>query len=411
MLSATDPQHTSNSSNSLQPRHYLLFVVFIAIIGAFSSLVNDMYLPTIPAMRREFHTTPSMTQMGLSLAMLGMGLGSIVWGSLSDHFGRKRILIISLAIFVVATGVSLLSSTIEFFISMRLLQGIGAGGAMVLSTTIPADVYGGRQLGKLMGIVGAINGSAPAAGPLLGGFMADSIGWRGIFVVLIAIGLIMSWWTTRINETLPPSRRLAAPKIKAYLIAYKMMLLNGRFMIYVLIKALGIAMLYAYISSGPFILQDHYHFSALEFGLIFGTNTLACTLGAAVAPRFHIEKQAMVTGVLGMFLFSLALAAQMWFDWPFFLYELIALPMLFFLGLIFSSSNTLAMDVGRSEAGTSSAILGVVKYILAAIVSPLCGIGNMLHSTALTMVATALIALFFAILAYRLAPLADMVRK
>lgn len=411
MLSATDPQHTSNSSNSLQPRHYLLFVVFIAIIGAFSSLVNDMYLPTIPAMRREFHTTPSMTQMGLSLAMLGMGLGSIVWGSLSDHFGRKRILIISLAIFVVATGVSLLSSTIEFFISMRLLQGIGAGGAMVLSTTIPADVYGGRQLGKLMGIVGAINGLAPAAGPLLGGFMADSIGWRGIFVVLIAIGLIMSWWTTRINETLPPSRRLAAPKIKAYLIAYKMMLLNGRFMIYVLIKALGIAMLYAYISSGPFILQDHYHFSALEFGLIFGTNTLACTLGAAVAPRFHIEKQAMVTGVLGMFLFSLALAAQMWFDWPFFLYELIALPMLFFLGLIFSSSNTLAMDVGRSEAGTSSAILGVVKYILAAIVSPLCGIGNMLHSTALTMVATALIALFFAILAYRLAPLADMVRK
>lgn len=379
MLSATDPQHTSNSSNSLQPRHYLLFVVFIAIIGAFSSLVNDMYLPTIPAMRREFHTTPSMTQMGLSLAMLGMGLGSIVWGSLSDHFGRKRILIISLAIFVVATGVSLLSSTIEFFISMRLLQGIGAGGAMVLSTTIPADVYGGRQLGKLMGIVGAINGLAPAAGPLLGSFMADSIGWRGIFVVLIAIGLIMSWWTTRINETLPPSRRLAAPKIKAYLIAYKMMLLNGRFMIYVLIKALGIAMLYAYISSGPFILQDHYHFSALEFGLIFGTNALACTLGAAVAPRFHIEKQAMVTGVLGMFLFSLALAAQMWFDWPFFLYELIALPMLFFLGLIFSSSNTLAMDVGRSEAGTSSAILGVVKYILAAIVSPLCGIGNMLH--------------------------------
>lgn len=88
MLSATDPQHTSNSSNSLQPRHYLLFVVFIAIIGAFSSLVNDMYLPTIPAMRREFHTTPSMTQMGLSLAMLGMGLGSIVWGSLSDPFGE-----------------------------------------------------------------------------------------------------------------------------------------------------------------------------------------------------------------------------------------------------------------------------------------------------------------------------------
>ena len=393
-----------------RPKSYGLFVVFIAIIGAFSSLVNDMYLPTIPAMTREFHTTPSMTQMGLSMAMLGMGIGSVLWGSLSDHFGRKPILIISLLIFALSTGVALLSPDITFFVAVRLVQGFGAGGAMVLSTSIPADVFAGRQLGKLMGIVGAINGIAPAAGPLLGGFLADRVGWRGIFVVLLAIGIGMTIWTTRTNETLPPARRIAARRLSDYLKSYRTMLLNGRFMIYVVIKALGIALLYAYISSGPFIIQDHYHFSALTFGIIFGANALAIAAGAMLAPRFRIMKQAMVVGTVGMFLLSLGMAAVMWYELPFWAYELVAVPLVLCLGMIFSSANTLAMDVGRADAGTSSAILGVVKYILAAIVSPLCGLGNLMHSSAVVVIVTAAIALLFAFLAYRLSPLSDMVK-
>lgn len=393
-----------------RPKSYGLFVVFIAIIGAFSSLVNDMYLPTIPAMMRQFHTTPSMTQMGLSMAMLGMGIGSVLWGSLSDHFGRKPILIISLLIFAVSTGVALLSPDITFFVAVRLVQGLGAGGAMVLSTSIPADVFAGRQLGKLMGIVGAINGIAPAAGPLLGGFLADRVGWRGIFVVLLAIGIGMTIWTTRTNETLPPARRIAARRLSDYVKAYRTMLLNGRFMIYVIIKALGIALLYAYISSGPFIIQDHYHFSALTFGIIFGANALAIAAGAMLAPRFRIMKQAMVVGTVGMFLLSLGMAAVMWYELPFWAYELVAVPLVLCLGMIFSSANTLAMDVGRADAGTSSAILGVVKYILAAIVSPLCGLGNLMHSSAVVVIVTAAIALLFAFLAYRLSPLSDMVK-
>ncbi len=393
-----------------RPKSYGLFVVFIAIIGAFSSLVNDMYLPTIPAMMREFHTTPSMTQMGLSMAMLGMGIGSVLWGSLSDHFGRKPILIISLLIFALSTGVALLSPDITFFVAVRLVQGFGAGGAMVLSTSIPADVFAGRQLGKLMGIVGAINGIAPAAGPLLGGFLADRVGWRGIFVVLLAIGIGMTIWTTRTNETLPPARRIAARRLSDYLKSYRTMLLNGRFMIYVVIKALGIALLYAYISSGPFIIQDHYHFSALTFGIIFGANALAIAAGAMLAPRFRIMKQAMVVGTVGMFLLSLGMAAVMWYELPFWAYELVAVPLVLCLGMIFSSANTLAMDVGRADAGTSSAILGVVKYILAAIVSPLCGLGNLMHSSAIVVIVTAAIALLFAFLAYRLSPLSDMVK-
>ncbi|MDE7351077.1 MAG: MFS transporter [Muribaculaceae bacterium] len=137
-----DPSTTQTTPTlSPAPRNYGIFVAFIALIGAFSSLVNDMYLPTIPSMMREFHTTPSMTQMGISMAMIGMGIGSVLWGSSSDRYGRKPILFVSLIIFVVATGLSLLSKSITFFICCRLFQGLGAGGAMVLSTSIPADVY------------------------------------------------------------------------------------------------------------------------------------------------------------------------------------------------------------------------------------------------------------------------------
>lgn len=392
------------------PRNYILFVTFIAIIGAFSSLVNDMYLPTIPSMMKEFHTTPSMTQMGISMAMLGMGLGSVLWGSASDRYGRKPTLIISLIIFVAATVVSLFSGNITFFIICRLFQGFGAGGAMVLSTSIPADVFMGRQLAKLMAIIGVVNGVAPALAPVLGGFMASRLGWRGIFVVLLVIGVVMTFWTTRYKETLPPARRLQTHGIKDYLKAYRTLFVNGRFMIYVTIKAVAIGLLYAYIASAPFILQSHYGFSALMFGLIFGGNALAMSVGSTLALKFKVMKQGMVVGCIGMFVCAVAEAIVMWNESAFIWYEIFAVPMLLFSGMIFSSANTLSMEVGRSEAGTASAILSVVKYAFAAVVSPLVGLGNMFHSTAIVFVVVTGIAVVLAWFASRLTALSDMER-
>lgn len=392
------------------PRNYALFVTFIAIIGAFSSFVNDMYLPTIPSMMKEFHTTPSMTQMGISMAMLGMGLGSVLWGSASDRYGRKSVLIVSLLIFVISTALSLFSTNITSFIIYRLFQGLGAGGAMVLSTSIPADVYMGRQLAKLMAIVGMINGIAPALGPVFGGLMADWVGWKGIFVLLLIIGLVMTFWTTHYNETLPPQRRLQVHGVSGYVKAYRTLFSNGRFMIYVTIKAVAIGLLYAYIASAPFIIQSHYGFSALVFGLIFGGNALAMSVGSTLALRFKVMKQGLVVGCVGMFVFAVAEAVVMWNEASFMWYELCAVPMLLFSGMIFSSANTLSMEVGRNEAGTASAILSVVKYAFAAVVSPLVGLGNMFHSAAITFVAVTSISLILAWKASRLSSLSDMER-
>ena len=281
---------------------------------------------------------------------------------------------------------------------------------MVLSTSIPADVYMGRQLAKLMAIIGVVNGVAPAVAPVVGGVMADWMGWRGIFVVLLIIGVVMTIWTTRYKETLPPQRRLQVHSFSDYLKAYRNLFTNGRFMIYVTIKAVAIGLLYAYIASAPFILQSHYGFSALAFGLIFGGNALAMSVGSTLALRFKVMKQGLVVGCIGMFIFAVAEAIVMWGQGAFVWYEIFAVPMLLFSGMIFSSANTLSMEVGRSEAGTASAILSVVKYAFAAVVSPLVGLGNMFHSTAIAFVVVTAIALILAWKASRLPSLADMER-
>lgn len=390
---------------------YWAFLVFIAVLGAFSSLVNDMYLPTIPKMMHEFHTTASMTQMGLSMAMLGMGIGSLIWGSLSDRYGRKPMLLLSLGIFVVATGVSLLSKTIDFFIITRLFQGIGAGGAMVLSYSIPADIYEGRRLASVMALVGAINGFAPAASPLIGGLMADSVGWKGIFAVLLAIGVVMLLWSWKRPESLQASARLGGKGFREYLHAYRTLLADRRFMLYVLIKAIGIGLLYAYISSAPFIYQTYYGFSSFEFGLIFGLNALALAVGSMLVMRFKVIKRGLVLGTVVMSVFGIAEAAVIYHGLHFGWYELIAVPMLLGAGMVFSSANSLAMDEGRADAGTAGAILNVVKYVFAAIVSPLVGLGDLLHSTAWSFVAICVIAIVFVIPVSALRPKTDMIKQ
>ena len=258
--------------------------------------------------------------------------------------------------------------------------------------------------------MGAVNGVAPALGPVIGGFMADQVGWRGIFIVLLVIGFIMTFWTTRYQETLPSQRRLQTHSFSDYLKAYKSLFTNGRFMIYVTIKAVAIGLLYAYIASAPFIIQTHYGFTALEFGMIFGGNAIAMGIGSALAPRFKVMKQGMIAGCIGMFLFAVAEAIVMWTEASFLLYEIFAVPMLLFAGMIFSSANTLSMEVGREEAGTASAILSVVKYAFAAVVSPLVGLGNMFHSASIAFVVITTIALILAWKASHLTALTDMQR-
>lgn len=375
-------------------------VVYLAGLSAFGSFVNDMYLPSLPSMMNFFGCSVSMVQMGLTTGMIGLGVGQMVLGPISDRYGRKPVLVWSIALFCAAAVVSLFSPTIHFFLICRLFQGFGASGGYFLARTIPADVFSGRPLAKTMAIIGAINGFAPACAPVLGGFIAAKFDWKGVFVVLAAFGAVLLAFSTKLKETLPAERRGSSvlTDFKNYLLLAK----NKAFMTHVLLKGSALGLLFAYISSAPFIIQTHYGFSEVQFGLIMGGNAVLVVAGSMFALRFRPLKRAAFMGMLVLCVAVAAEAVVMLSVDRFLPYELMLLPILFALGMIFTVSNTLAMNEGRDHAGDASAVLGVAGYVFGAVVSPLVGLGDIMRSTALTFIVVAAIVLVAAFMSRRL---------
>ena len=363
-------------------RYYWFLVLYLVLLSALGSFVNDMYSPTLPAMCRFFSCSVPTVQMGLTMGMVGLAVGQLVLGPVSDRYGRKPVLIGSLTLFIIAAIVSVFSPTIQFFVTCRLFQGIGASGGYFLARTIPADIYSGRNLAKLMALIGAINGIAPASAPVIGGVTADAFGWKGVFVVLTVFALIVLALSPLMKESLPDIRRSTGKWWKS-MSGYKQLLKNRPFIIHVCFKGTALGLLFAYISSSPFVLQTHYGLSQTGYGLVIGLNAIFMATGSMVALKFKPLKKAANFGAKTLTLGVMAEAIALYAIDSIWIYEICTVIILFALGTIFTTSNTLAMNEGRQQAGEASSLLGISGYIVGAIVSPMVGIGNVLHSTAI----------------------------
>lgn len=375
-------------------RYYAFLISYLVLLSAFGSFVNDMYLPTLPEMTRFFHCSVSEVQLGLTMGMIGLGAGQLLLGPLSDHYGRKPVLMVSMAVFVAGAVASVFAPTIHAFLLWRLVQGLGASGGYFLARTVPADIYGGRQLARMMALIGAINGFAPASAPVIGGLLADSVHWQGIFWILAAFAALLIVISFFFKESLPPPRRTKGNVLDSFR-EYGPLLRNRPFMTHVLLKGSALGLLFAYTSSAPFIMQTVYGWSQLDFGLFMGFNALFAAAGSMFALRFKILKRAAwVAGIVLMLSVSveglvLLLIRDFW------AYELALLPMIFCMGMIFTVGNTLAMNEGRTNAGAASAILGVGGYAFGAAVAPLVGLGDILHSTAIVFLVMGALTLLF----------------
>ena len=374
--------------------YYIFLIAYLVLLSAFGSFVNDMYIPTLPEMRRFFHCSISEVQLGLTMGMIGLAIGQIVLGPMSDKCGRKPILVGAMLIFIGASLASVHSASIHEFLVWRTIQGVGASGGYFLARTIPADIYGGRPLAKMMALIGAINGFAPASAPVLGGLLADTIHWQGIFLVLAAFAALLIIIGFGFKESLPKSRRFSGKLIDAFK-EFGPLLKNRAFMVHVLLKGSALGLLFAYTSSAPFIFEEHYHFSSLHFGLFMGFNALFAAMGSMFALKFKVLKDAAWIGGWVMMVSTCTNAAALLFINDFWAYECTLLPMIFSMGMIFTVGNTLAMNEGRTDAGTASAILGVGGYIFGAVVAPLVGLGDIMRSTAIVFLVMAALTLFF----------------
>lgn len=330
-----------------------------------------------------------MVQMGLTTSMIGLAVGQLFFGPLSDKYGRRRPLLAAMALFLVSTVLCIAAHSIEQFVTMRFIQGVAASGGIVISRSVATDKFSGAELGRMLAVIGAINGVAPVTAPIIGGALTDRIGWQGIFCILLVLGLVLLAGSWHYRETLPAERR-SSVAWRDILHGFGSVLRNRRFVGYVLQFGFAQGVLFAYIASSPFITQEHYGFSAFGFSLCFAANAVAIGVAATSAVRFRRPEQGTLTGCIGMIVFAIAEAAALASGCSFWIYEALLFALLFCMGLTFTTSTTLAMDCTREHAGTASALLGASGFAFGGIVSPLVGLGDTLLSTGTVFVVCAL---------------------
>lgn len=171
----------------------LFILVLLGMLTAFGPFVTDMYLPSLPSMGEYFSTSSSMVQLGLTTSMIGLAVGQIFFGPLSDRYGRRIPLQVAMWLFIVSTIFCLFAQNIQQFVAFRLIQGIAGAGGIVIARSIATDKFSGKDLAKMLAIIGAINGIAPVVAPIIGGVFTEAIGWQGIFIILLVLGWVCSF--------------------------------------------------------------------------------------------------------------------------------------------------------------------------------------------------------------------------
>ena len=200
---AAERNTTSEKTNSR-----LFLLIAMGMMSAFGPFVTDLYLPGLPALATYFGTTTSWVQLSLTSSMVGLASGQLLIGPASDKYGRRGPLVLSMILFIVSTAACLLAWNIESFVFFRVFQGIAGAGGVVISKSVAADLYQGRELNDFFSLLMVINGLAPIVAPVIGGFVMRYTDWEGIFIILLAIGIVLFGVSMHFRESLPKERRI-----------------------------------------------------------------------------------------------------------------------------------------------------------------------------------------------------------
>ncbi len=355
----------------------LWLTVFLGMMTAMAPLSTDMYLPSLPVMQADFGISASLVQMTLTMTMLGMALGQIFAGPVSDYYGRKKPLIIGMTAFTVATIGCVLAENIMAFLCFRFVMGFAGASGIVVSKAIARDVCEGPELTRFFAMLMMVNGLAPIIAPVIGGQILLFTTWRGVFVTLVAIGFVLLLATLVYKETLSPEKRLAG--LKASFAKFPQLLKNRYFLGHCLLQCFAFGGFFAYISGSPFVFQNIFQVSPQAYSLIFGGIGVGLLVAGALPARLAgrvPEEKMLQTAMLISFFGSVLLFVGFWFE----VGLAVILPILFFtitpLSVLGASSFSLALSRQGKNAGTASALLGFSSMILGGCMMPLVGIAG-----------------------------------
>ena len=354
-------------------------VVVLGLLTMFGPLSLDLYLPALPQLADDLGTSTSAAQLSITACLVGLALGQLVAGPLSDRLGRRRPLIVGLSAYLVASVACALAPSVTVLIVLRFIQGLGGAAGIVISRAIARDLYSGRALMIFFSRLLLIAGLAPVIAPILGGQLTRIMSWRGIFAVLAGFGavlLLAGWFGLR--ETLPPERRVVGG-FRRTLHGYNTLVHDRFFVGCVLSSGLAGASMFAYIAGSTFVLQRIYGMSPQGFSLIFGGISFGLVAAAQGGARLALIWP--LTRVL-----ALGLAINLTGATALLVTVVTGLPlgaligalvvMVCAVGLIFPTANALAMADYPDLAGTASSLQGLSQFLFGAIAAPLVGIAG-----------------------------------
>ncbi|MYW95626.1 multidrug effflux MFS transporter [Amycolatopsis rubida] len=348
-------------------------------LSAFGPLSIDMYLPALPRMAGDFQASDTTVQLTLTAFVIGLAVGQIIAGPLSDSFGRRGPLLVGLGLYIAGSVAAAVSPGVELLIAARSIQALGAAAGIVIARAAVRDLYTGTAMTKFFSLLLLVNGLAPILAPVLGGQLLSFTSWRGVFVVLTAFGaLLLGAVAFALPEPLPVERRHPA-RLGGVLRTYWHLLTDRAFLGYALTAGLNFAALFAYISGSSFALQDVYRLSPQEYSVVFGLNgvgiVLAGQLNGWLVGRFP-ERTLLRTGLTVSTLSGLATlaAAALRLPLPALLVPL--LLMVSCIGIISPNASSLALAGHARTAGAASALLGVLQFAIGGIATPLVGLGG-----------------------------------
>ncbi|MEV7520682.1 Bcr/CflA family multidrug efflux MFS transporter [Streptomyces sp. NPDC091371] len=380
---AASPESPPSPTLTAARRTGLLVTFILGGLTALPPLSMDMYLPALPEVTSALHSPAATIQLTLTACLAGMALGQLVIGPMSDKWGRRRPLLTGMVVYVLATAICALAPSAELLIAFRLLQGLAGSAAIVIARAVVRDLYDGVEMAKFFSTLMLISGVAPIIAPLIGGQVLRFADWRGVFVILTAVGLVLTLTVWRsLDETLPPERRHTGG-VGSALRTMRGLLGDRVFTGYTLTGGFAFAVLFSYISASPFVVQEIYGASPQAFSLLFGVNSVGLiavgqingkllvgrvsldkvlSIGLAVVTASAISLLLLATGVFGKTgLTPIAIA----------LFVLMSA-----MGVVLPNTNAQALMRTPHAAGSASALIGTSSFLVGAIASPLVGIAG-----------------------------------
>lgn len=382
-------------------RNYKIFLlVLLGAFTAFAPLINNTLGPILGLVAKHFDSTQAVVNFGLTASMVGLAAGQLVLGPLSDKYGRRRPLILSVTLFFLASLAVAFSTNMEMFIALRFMQGVGGAGGIVISRSIAADNFKGHELMTVIAITGTINGIAPIVVPMASGAMADLSGWQGVFYMLAGVGLLMAIGTYHLRESLPDGRRTGRPLFATFRL-YGTVVRNKQYILYVLHQCTAEVILFGNIASVWSILSHYGYTDHMQASLALSVNGVFIAIGAGSAAKFKKATSGVKVSCVGMMVLSVLEAVVLFLDLGFWSYEIVLCTLLVFMGFTLTASTTMALESERKQAGTASALFGAMGFVSGALTAPIVALGNPVHSTAIAFVAGAALSCAFGYFALR----------